>query len=131
VTLEMLREGLTQAGPGLTGAPPNQSFITALRTEFANLVVVRRENTPPTDPRERLRRAASRLEAGQVEVALAEVLRLPGRDNGRAWIDMAQRYVTARQALDALEVAALLEPRMSSPVPPAPAQPQPAAPTAR
>lgn len=135
VTLEMLRQGLTEAGPALIGAPPNQSFLTSLRTEFANLIVLRRENTPPTDPRERLRRAASRLEAGQVEVALAEVLRLPGRDNGRAWIDMAQRYVTARQALDALEVAALLEPRMTTPTPvqaPAPGEPQPpAAPAAR
>ena len=74
-------------------------------------MVVRRGGTPSTDPRERLRRAQSRLEAGQVEVALAEVLRLPGRDNGRAWIDSAQRYVSARQALDAIEVAALLEPR--------------------
>lgn len=123
VTLEVLREGLAQVGPQLTGAAPDQSFWDALRTEIANLVVVRRGGTPSTDPRERLRRAQSRLEAGQVEVALAEVLRLPARENGRTWIDAAQRYVAARQALDAIEVAALLEPR--TPPPPAPAQPKP------
>jgi hypothetical protein len=119
VTLEALREGLTQIAPQLTGAAPDQRLWDALRTEFANLVIVRREGTPSTDPRERLRRAQSRLEAGQVEVALAEVLRLPGRENGRAWIEAAQRYVTARQAVDAIEVAALLEPRT------VPQQPQP------
>lgn len=125
VTLEALREGLAQVGPQLTGAAPDQNFWDALRTEIANLVVVRRGGTPSTDPRERLRRAQSRLEAGQVEVALAEVLRLPARENGRAWIDAAQRYVAARQALDTIEVAALLEPRTPPLGQPAPAQPKP------
>lgn len=123
VTYEALREGLTQVGPQLTGAAPNQTMWDAVKVELANLVVVRRGGSPSTDPRERLRRATSRLEAGQVEIALAEVLRLPGRDNGRAWIEAAQRYVAARQALDAIENAALLEPRAATA-----AQPQPAPP---
>lgn len=115
VTYEALREGLTQVAPQVTGAAPDQSLWDAVMTEMADLVVVRREGTPSTDPRERLRRATSRLEAGQVDVALAEVLRLPGRDHARRWIYAAQRYVTARQALDAIENAALLEPRTAPP----------------
>jgi len=126
VTLQQLQTNLTELGPRLAGAAPGQNFWRALTAEFANLIVVRREGTQSTDPRERLARATTRLEAGQVEEALQEVLRLPGRENGREWIDAAQRYVAARQALDAIELAAFVEPRM----PPQPAQPpapQPAA----
>jgi len=126
VTLQQLQTGLAELGPRLTGVAPGQSFWSALSTEFANLVVVRREGTPSTDPRERLTRATARLEAGQVEEALQEVLRLPGRENGRDWIDAAQRYVAARQALDAIELAAFVEPRMPAQTAPQPA-PSPAA----
>ena len=63
-------------------------------------------------PAERLRRATRRLEAGQVDVALAEVLGMPGHENAREWIADARRYVLARRALDTIETAALLEPRM-------------------
>jgi uroporphyrinogen-III synthase len=123
VTLQQLQVELTEVGPRLTGGAPNQSFWQAIGTELANLVVVRREGTASTDPRERLERALTRLEAGQVEEALQEVLRLPGRENGRAWIDRAQRYVASRQALDAIELAAFVEPRTPAATP-APAAPQ-------
>ena len=36
---------------------------------------------------------------------------MPGRDNAADWIAKARRYVAARQALDTIETAALLEPR--------------------
>ncbi len=112
VTLEDLRQGLQEIGPELTGAGPNQDWWRALKAELGGLVIVRREGTPSTLPAERLERAAQRLDAGQVDVALAEVLRLPGRDNGRAWIAEARRYVAARRALDQIEAAALLEPQV-------------------
>jgi hypothetical protein len=53
---------------------------------------------------------------------LVEVLRLPGRANAAPWIEKARRYVAARQALDTIETAALLEP---VPTGPAAAQPAP------
>jgi uroporphyrinogen-III synthase len=112
VTLQTLQEQLATAGPQLSGAAPGQTFFQAVQQEFANLIVVRRESTQSTDPRERLRRATSRLEAGQVAEALGEVSRMPGRENAREWMDAAQRYVTARLALDRIETASLLEPRM-------------------
>ncbi|MFN3943546.1 MAG: hypothetical protein ACK4K7_01290 [Allosphingosinicella sp.] len=111
VTLEELNEGLQEIGPQLTGAPPDQDWWSALRAEFGNLVTVRRQGTPSTVPGERLRRATRRLEAGQVDVALAEVLRMPGRDHAGDWIEAARRYVAARRALDTIETAALLDPR--------------------
>ncbi|MGQ0660062.1 hypothetical protein [Sphingosinicella sp.] len=131
VTLQELQVGLQEIGPALIGAGPEQGWWDAFMVELGSLITVRRENTPSPEPAERLRRATSRLEAGQAEVALAEVLRMPGREHGRDWIMRARRYVTARRALDAIETAALVEPRLApaqaQAAPPAQAQPAPAA----
>ncbi len=125
VTLQELQDGLQEIGPQLVGAGPEQGWWEAFQAELGGLITVRRQDTPSTEPAERLRRATRRLEAGQAEVALAEVLRMPGRDNGRDWIMKARRYVAARGALDTIETAALLEPRAE---PQAQPQPQPQAP---
>ena len=116
VTLEELQDGLQQASPMLTGGGPDQDWWSALTSELRGLVTVRRAGAPSTIPAERLRRATRRLEAGQVDIALAEVLRMPGRGNAGEWIEDARRYVAARRALDAIETAALLEPRMPQPI---------------
>lgn len=136
VTLEELREGLRTAGPAMAGAPPNQGWWRAFRNELGTLITVRREGTPSTIPADRLRRAGERLESGQVDVALAEVLRLPGRDNGVDWIQAARRYVLARRALDLIETAALLDPQnppqaAAAPAGAAVAAPAPTPPSAR
>ncbi|HEV2080703.1 MAG TPA: hypothetical protein VGR19_12535 [Allosphingosinicella sp.] len=111
VTLEELQDGLKEVGPKLTGGGPDQDWWSALKSELSGLVTVRKAGTPSTLPDERLNRATRRLEAGQVDVALAEVLRMPGRENAEEWIAKARQYVAARRALDAIETAALLEPR--------------------
>ncbi|HYN45260.1 MAG TPA: hypothetical protein VES64_01060 [Allosphingosinicella sp.] len=118
VTLQELQGGLQQIGPQLIGAGPEQSWWGAFRGELGSLITVRREGTPSPIPAERLARAKRWLEAGEVAPALAEVLRMPGREHAADWVMRARRYVIARQALDAIETAALLEPR---------AAPQPAA----
>jgi hypothetical protein len=125
VTLQQLRARFQDIAPHLAGGGPEQSWWTAFRTELGGLVTIRREGTPSTMPSDRLRRAERALDAGQVEVALIEVLRLPGRENAKDWIAEARRYVAARQALDTIETAALLEP--ARPVPTSPAA-APAAP---
>jgi hypothetical protein len=118
VTLQQLRAGFQDIAPHLAGGGPDQSWWRAFRTEMAGLITVRREGTPSTMPSDRLRRAERALDAGQVEIALLEVLRLPGRDNARDWIALARRYVAARQALDTIETAALLEPPPAAKAPP-------------
>jgi hypothetical protein len=51
---------------------------------------------------------------------------LPARDNAADWIAKARRYILARQALDTIETAALVEPRAPQVVVrPAPAAPPP------
>lgn len=132
VTLQELQEGLKEVRPQLAGAGPEQSWWDALKAEVSGMVTVRKQGTPSTMPAERLDRAERRLETGQVDVALAEVLRLPGREEAAGWIADARRYVAARRALDTLETAALLEPRTpqarAQPAPPAQQQQQPAQP---
>jgi len=129
VTLQELQLGLQQAGPRLAGPPPDASWWESITAELGSLIIIRREGTPSTQPVERLARATQRLEAGQVEVALAEVMRIPGHDNAADWVRKARLYVAARNALDTIETAALLEPRTPPPTaaPAAAAQPARAA----
>ncbi len=121
VTLEELQVGLQEVGPELLGGGPDQDWWTALRRELSGLVIVRRSGTPSPLPSERLQRATRWLDAGEVNVALAEVLRMPGYPAAEGWIVKARRYVAARQALDTIETAALLDPR-TTPAPGAQAQ---------
>ena len=120
VTLQELQGGLEQLGPQLIGAGPSRAGGARSRSELGSLITVRREGTPSPIPAERLARATRWLEAGEVAPALAEVLRMPGREHAADWVLRARRYVIARQALDTIETAALLEPRAAP-------QPAPAA----
>lgn len=122
VTVQSLQKEFHEVAPHLSGGGQGQSWWGAFKTEMAGLVTIRRENTPSTQPSERLRRAGQSLEAGQVEVALLEVLRLPGHERADKWIANARRYVASRRALDRLESAALLEPRAPIPQPAAKAR---------
>ena len=111
ITLQQLQQELEDLGPSLAEGSPQQNWWTALRQEFSDLVTVRRSDSPSTMPSERLARAEQRLEAGQVNIALAELNRLPGRGKAASWFANARRYIAARDALDRIETAALLEQR--------------------
>jgi len=126
ITLQELQDGLQQVGTSLVGGGPQRNWWTALKAELGGLITVRKSGSPSTLPAERLARAKQRLEAGQVDVALAEVLRMPGRDSAADWISDARRYVAARRALDMIETAALLEPRAGTTPAPAPTAVPPA-----
>ncbi|HEX8482201.1 MAG TPA: hypothetical protein VF650_09885 [Allosphingosinicella sp.] len=119
VTVQSLQKEFQEVAPHLSGGGQGQSWWGAFKTEMAGLVTIRREHTPSTQPAERLRRAGQSLQSGQVEVALLEVLRLPGHERADRWIASARRYVAAHRALDRLESAALLEPRAAAVAAPA------------
>lgn len=111
ITLDELQIKLEEAAPDLLAHGPDEKWWDSMRRELAGLVVVRRVDTPSPAPEDRLSRARSQLQAGHVDAALAEVLRMPGRANVAPWITLARRYAAARGALDAIETAALLTPR--------------------
>lgn len=115
VTLEELRIGLDDLGPDISSGGPDEGWWAGLRRELSDLVVVRKAGTPSPAPAERLRRARRMLEGGRVDAALAEVARMPGRERAENWMAAARRYNAARQALDVIETAALLEPREAAP----------------
>lgn len=111
VTLEDLQAGLSHIAPALAGSAPGESWWDGVQRELAELIVVRKANTPSPAAQDRLARARRQLEAGHVGAALAEVARMPGRERAADWIAAARRYDAARDALDTIETAALLEPR--------------------
>lgn len=115
VTLEQLEIGLEALGPELQKGAAGASWWDGFREQLSQLVVVRRAGTPSPDPVERYKRALRQLEGGQVDAALAEVARMPGRAVAERWIAEARRYNEARQALDIIETAAILAP--GQPVP--------------
>jgi hypothetical protein len=108
VTIEDLRAGLDVIAPELTTGVTRDGWMGSFRRELGNLIVVHRADTPSPLPADRLTRARRMLQNGQVEAALAEVARMPGATQGGRWINAARRYIGARQALDAIETAAIL-----------------------
>lgn len=129
VTIEDLRLALETIAPRLMSPGPSETLWGRIRRTFNDLVVLRQADTPSPRPIDRLKRIRRLLDAGQVQAALAEVARMPGVDNAQSWVAAARRYVAARRALDALELAAMQVPAapppapqpMPSPTPPAPA----------
>jgi hypothetical protein len=123
VTLSWLETELVRIGPALEGQAGSTDWWSALRRQLGDLIVVRHAGDPPTDTADRLDRAQRALESGQVDVALAEIARIPGSAVATDWIAGARRYIASRAALDRIETAALLEPSAAAhvAVPPVPA----------
>jgi hypothetical protein len=124
VTLQELQRELEDVGPRLAASGADRSWWEGLKREMGSLITIRREGTQSTIPSERLRRARAHMAGGEVNLALVEILRMPGREQARTWVEKARRYVAARSALDAIETAALLDP-VNPPQAPANQQPQP------
>lgn len=118
ITLGDLQMGLDDLGPALTGGGPDEGWWDAIRREFGSLIVVRKAGTPSPEPAERLRHAKRLLADGQVDKALVEVARLPGRAKADRWMTAARRYIAVRGALDMLETAAILQPKFANTPPP-------------
>jgi hypothetical protein len=114
VTIDELRTGLDAVAPQLSvpGADPN--WWDGAKRELAGLITLRRADMPSPHVGDRLARARASLDSGRVDAALAEVARMPGRAAAGEWITLARRYVAARNALDMIETAALLDPHSRS-----------------
>ena len=123
ITLDELQLGLDDLAPNLASGSSDAGWWPSLRGELAGLVVVRKIGQPSPLPAERLRHARRLLGGGQVEKALVEVARLPGRSKAQNWMAAARRYIVARRALDVIETAAILTPR--APAAPTPLLPDP------
>ena len=103
---------LDRIGPLLRGKAPDESWWTGMQREMGALVSIRRNDVPSARPAARFDRAMARLEAGEADAALAEVMRLPGaaRPEAQDWIMRARRLIAVKRALDEVESAALIGP---------------------
>ena len=108
VRLDNLVAEYQALGPTLRRGGPEEGWWDGFRRELGSIVSVHRADTPSPQPQARYNRALSRLEAGQVDAALAETMRLPGSASAPQWISRARRYIAAHRALDEIESAALL-----------------------
>jgi hypothetical protein len=111
VTLDALVNDYGRLQEELRRGAPDEGLWQGIRRELGSIVAVRRANAPSPNPDARFERAMARLEQGQVDVALAETMRLPGAGRAGPWIAQARRYVAAHRALDEVESSALLADR--------------------
>jgi hypothetical protein len=107
VTVDTLRAQLDRLAPQLGGGGPDEAWTDTLRRAVGGLIVVRKAETPSPAADQRLARARAALEGRQVDVALAEIARLPARGAATDWMAAARRYIEAQRALDILEASAL------------------------
>ena len=108
VRLDQLNAEFALLAPRLKAAPPGTGLWQNIRRELGGLVAIRRADQPSQRAVPTYDRAAARLNAGQVDQALAEARRLPGIEAAPAVGAGARRHIAAHRALDQLEGAALL-----------------------
>ncbi|HSQ96901.1 MAG TPA: hypothetical protein VLM18_12525 [Croceibacterium sp.] len=109
ITLDQLVARLQGLEPELVKAPKDEGAIRWLGREISGLFIIRRASTPSPEPQRRIDRAQLFLESGRIEPAIAEVKNLPNAQEASDWIGDAQRFAAARDALDILEKAAILD----------------------
>jgi hypothetical protein len=120
-TLEQLRTGLESARHGLSGIAPDAGWWDTVKESVSGLFIVRRADTASPVPDIRIAQAQRFIESGRVDLALAEIARLPNRDKATDWMAMARRHVEAHRALDLLEAAAITQADATPPPAPLPA----------
>jgi len=108
VTLDELTNDYGALAVELRRGAPGEGLWQGFKRELGSIVAVRRADASSPKPEARYDRALMRLEQGQVDVALAETMRLPGAARAGPWIAKARRYVAAHRALDEVESSALL-----------------------
>jgi hypothetical protein len=108
VRLNDLTRQYRELGPVLRSSAQAEGWVSQFQRELGSLVQIRRADRPSTQPDARYLRALSALENGEVEVALAETMRLPGANNVQPWDPQARQYVAVHRALDEIESGALL-----------------------
>jgi hypothetical protein len=120
VTLEMLRVELKGLEPALLTGNSDAGIWTSVKREMSELFVLRKDGAPSPAPTQRLERAQTFVEAGNMPAAMAEVSSMPGAAAAQSWLVRAKRYSDARKALDRLERGALVAPIAAPAILPSP-----------
>lgn len=110
VRLDSLTLRLDGLAPQLRESSEGPSW-GAFKRELKQLFVFRRETTPSPQPQKRMERARWALEQGRYQAAIDEVKGMPGAAKAQSWIEDAERYKKAMEALEVIETAAVLDQR--------------------
>lgn len=108
VTLESLQTELRSLENALLTGSRDAGVWATLSKEFSELFVLRKDGAPSPAPTQRLIRAHSYVESGNVSGAITEVSAMPGMAAAQVWLSKAKRYAEARKALDLLERSAIV-----------------------
>ncbi|MEM1195808.1 MAG: hypothetical protein AAGH57_06865 [Pseudomonadota bacterium] len=110
IRIDSLLARLDGLGPQLQETSEGPSW-DAFTRELGELFVIRRESTPSSQPQRRLDRARYAMEQGRYRSAIEEVRGMPGADRAEAWIADAERFASAMEALENIELAAVVDTR--------------------
>jgi hypothetical protein len=126
VTLQALQSELTAIETLLATGSRDESLWATLRREMSELFVLRKSDSASPAPSQRMLRAHTLVETGNIGRAIVEIEAMPGASAPAAqnWLSRARGYDAARKALDTLERSALAAPPMPV-APPAPTVPAP------
>lgn len=108
VTLEALQTELRSLDNALITGNRDAGIWATLSKEFSELFVLRKDGAPSPAPTQRLIRAHSFVESGNISGAITEVSAMPGASAAQGWLTKARRYAEARKALDLLERSAIV-----------------------
>ena len=118
----MLHAELKGLEPALLTGSRADGIWNTVKREMSELFVLRKDGAPSPAPTQRLERAQTFVEAGNMTGAMAEISAMPGAAAAQSWLIRAKRYSDARKALDRLERGALVAPVTAPVVLPAPVQ---------
>jgi hypothetical protein len=120
VTIGGLTEEFALLEPRLVSGPANEGTWDWLSRQIGSMFVIRHDDTPSPAPESRLARARAELAGQRVDLAIAEVERMPGKDAATDWLAHARDWEATQHALDQIESAALSIPTVA-PIPAKPA----------
>lgn len=111
VLLNALIADYEMLGPELRRGGADAGWWAGLKRELGSIITVHSAKRPTATPDVRYERALRRLQAGDVDQALTETMRMPGATRAGPWIEDARRHIAVHRALDEIEAAALMAPR--------------------
>lgn len=123
-TLADLSSEFATLEPRLVSGPANEGLLDWAARQAGAIFVIRHEGMPSPAPESRLARARAAIATARVDLAIAEVSRMPGKDAATDWLAHARDWIATEHALDQIEGAALALPAVApAPAPVAVANP--------